>query len=281
MFLEHHKIKRQIGIVSDVLEAKTIYSMMDFSVKYNVDEVTIKRDLNDLRSQGIAIHSKKNRGVYFQSKLTDAQLSYLFLQYISIIQTNCFIQKSASNLISIYKNDALINLTKLQKAIDCSLTTLLIYGNNSEKIEVFPLQLFEMDNGWRLLTQTGNKTKQFRLDKIKSVEITDKKFTPIKKENVQELFNHSWKCWIGDDLIKVKLLLDTKQQEWVESKILIANQKKTYNEDGTMVLEVVVNSLTEITSWIVSRGQGCKVLEPVELKEEVLRIAKETLSNYV
>lgn len=280
MFLDQQKIKRQIEIVSEILESKKINSLIDFSEKYDVDEVTIKRDLQDLRAQGIAIHSSKKKGIEINSQLSDEQLSNLFLQYISIIQTNCFIQKSASTLIATYKYDALINLTKLQKAVDNSIITRIDYATHPEKEEVLPLQLFEMDNGWRLLTQKGNKTKQYRLDRIKSVELTEKKFKPFAKEQIQELFNHSWKCWIGDELIKVKLLLDAKQQEWVESKILIANQKKTYNEDGTMILEVIVNSLNEITSWIVSRGQGCVVLEPKELKEQVIKIAKETLSNY-
>lgn len=40
-------------------------------------------------------------------------------------------------------------------------------------------------------------------------------------------------------------------------------------ENGTMDLSITVNSLSEIASWIVSRGEGVKVLEPPELKERV------------
>lgn len=52
------------------------------------------------------------------------------------------------------------------------------------------------------------------------------------------------------------------------------------NEDGSAVITVTVNSLTEIASWIASRGKEVKVLEPNELKDRVVEIGKGILSNY-
>ncbi len=42
----------------------------------------------------------------------------------------------------------------------------------------------------------------------------------------------------------------------------------------------MVNSLVEIAGWIVTRGEGVKVLEPAELKTRVLELAKGVLKNY-
>jgi len=50
--------------------------------------------------------------------------------------------------------------------------------------------------------------------------------------------------------------------------------------DGSLILEATVNSLREITSWIVSRGKGIVVIEPEELKKNVISIAKGALGNY-
>jgi predicted DNA-binding transcriptional regulator YafY len=52
------------------------------------------------------------------------------------------------------------------------------------------------------------------------------------------------------------------------------------NEDGSADVAVTVNSLKEIASWIASRGKGVIVLEPEDLKEKVLALAKGTLENY-
>ena len=46
------------------------------------------------------------------------------------------------------------------------------------------------------------------------------------------------------------------------------------------ILETVVNSLKEIASWIVSRGEGVIVIEPSELRELVIKTAHGVLNNY-
>jgi predicted DNA-binding transcriptional regulator YafY len=50
--------------------------------------------------------------------------------------------------------------------------------------------------------------------------------------------------------------------------------------DGSIIFETVVNSLGEIASWIVSRGEGVEVLEPEELRNRVIQIAGAVLRNY-
>jgi predicted DNA-binding transcriptional regulator YafY len=52
------------------------------------------------------------------------------------------------------------------------------------------------------------------------------------------------------------------------------------NPDGSVIYCTTVNSLEEIASWIVSRGKGVVVLEPAELKEKVLALARDSISNY-
>ncbi len=51
-------------------------------------------------------------------------------------------------------------------------------------------------------------------------------------------------------------------------------------EDGAIIFECTVNALTEIAAWIVARGEGVKVLQPEELKLQVIELAKGTLKNY-
>lgn len=58
------------------------------------------------------------------------------------------------------------------------------------------------------------------------------------------------------------------------------SQKIKENPDGSIIIEITVNSLNEIAAWIVSRGYGVKVIEPVELKKQVIKLAKDTLKNY-
>lgn len=57
-------------------------------------------------------------------------------------------------------------------------------------------------------------------------------------------------------------------------------EKVTEEPDGSIIYETVVNSLNEIASWIVSRGEGVVVLEPEKLRTIVIQTAKDVLKNY-
>ncbi len=58
------KFKRQIEILG-ICIGKNYQSMTigEIAGIFGVEELTIKRDMNDLRSSGIAIHSLKGKGV--------------------------------------------------------------------------------------------------------------------------------------------------------------------------------------------------------------------------
>jgi predicted DNA-binding transcriptional regulator YafY len=62
--------------------------------------------------------------------------------------------------------------------------------------------------------------------------------------------------------------------------MLIKGQKVTKQEDGSIIFEATVNSLNEIAAWIVSRGEGIKVLASDKLKEHVIELAQGVLNNY-
>ena len=64
--------------------------------------------------------------------------------------------------------------------------------------------------------------------------------------------------------------------ERLKPRQLMESQIVTENPDGSVVYEMVVNSLSEIAS----RGEGVNVLEPKEFRNMVIDIAKGILRNY-
>jgi predicted DNA-binding transcriptional regulator YafY len=54
----------------------------------------------------------------------------------------------------------------------------------------------------------------------------------------------------------------------------------TENADGSIVFEAIVNSLEEVAGWVVSRGDGVRVLEPEKLRNMVIQTARGALGNY-
>lgn len=284
MFEIQSKIKRQIEILGLCLSNAKDMKTVDLADFFQVEELTIKRDLQELRSYGIDIHSTRKAGLCLTTPLENAKLVEAILHYIGLNHTSLSIDKSTSLLVEKFGIRALSHIVLLQLCIDKSVTALIDYNKEASIVDkdkkIEPLLIFQNEGTWRLLVQSGEVIKQYILDKITNVRMTKEQFRKIPREKFEDLFMTSWKSWLGDEKHKVKLHLSKEWAERVNPRMLIKSQKITKQEDGSIIFEATVNSLNEIAGWIVSRGEGVKVLEPKALKDGVINLAKGVLRNY-
>ncbi len=278
------KIKRQIEIVGKALSSDESFTIMDLAVEYNVEELTIKRDLAELRSRGIDIHSLKNSGIKILNPIKKEILKEFILEYIGFSYSEDFPDKSTTILIQKLGEKALRLITQLQKAIEQNLLTIIDYQSTAtttkKNVYIQPLKIFQSQSEWRLLAINQNIIKQYYISKILDVKITTEKFKPLEKEKIESLFSSSLKSWIGTEQFFIKIQFDKKWAEVIKSKTYLLNQKITELPDGSVLFEGNVNSIDEAATWILSFGKGAKVLEPERLKLKVIQLAKEALSNY-
>lgn len=285
MFDFQSKFKRQIEILGLCLSEFTPKPIRTFDLAeyFHVEELTIKRDLQDLRSYGIDLHSHKKTGICLNLDLPKEKIIDIILHYVGLNHNDYALDKSTSLLVEKRGLDALGNLVMLQICIDNNESAKIEYNKSGSKIErdkeIEPVLIYQNEGSWRLLAGSGGIVKQYLIDKIISVKPTGKRF---EKGNYKfsDLFRHSWKSWLGNDKYEVKLLLSPYWAEKVKPRMLIADQKITKNDDGSIIFECTVNSLNEIAGWIVGRGDGIKVLEPEELKNKVIELARGVLQNY-
>lgn len=285
MFDFQSKFKRQIEILGLCLAGQVQKPIRTFDLAdyFHVEELTIKRDLQDLRSYGIDIHSNKKSGVCLTTELPKEKLVDIILHYVGLNHNDYALDKSTSLLVEKRGINALSNLVMLQLCIDNSESASIDYNKMGSKIEngkeIEPLLIFQNEGSWRLLAGSEGKMKQYLIDKIVAVKSTGRRFEKGEYK-FPDLFKHSWKSWLGDEKHNVKLWLSPFWAERVKPRMLVADQKITKNPDGSIIFECTVNSLGEIAAWIVSRGEGIKVIEPEELREKVIELAEGTLKNY-
>lgn len=285
MFDFQSKFKRQIEILGLCLasQVKKPLRTIELAEYFRVEELTIKRDLQDLRGYGIDIHSNKKSGVCLTTELSKEKLVDIILHYAGLNHNDYALDKSTSLLVEKRGVDALSNMVALQLCIDNSEAVLIDYNKRASNIEeaklVEPLLIFQNEGSWRLLAVADGIMKQYILDKLVKVKTSGNNFEK-GNYNLSDLFKYSWKSWLGDEKHKIKLWLSPFWAERVKPRMLVADQKITKNEDGSIIFECTVNALNEIAGWIVSRGVGVKVLEPEELKDEVINLARGALNNY-
>jgi len=279
------KFKRQIEILGLCLsdELQKPLRTFDLADYFQVEELTIKRDLQDLRSYGINIHSQKKSGVCISSELPKEKLIDIIVHYVGFNHNDYALDKATSLIVEKKGIDALTNFVMLQLCIDNCESAKIDYNKIGSKIEkdkeIEPLLIFQNEATWRLLAGSDGKMKQYLIDKIVMVKSTGKRFEK-EEYKFSDLLKYSWKSWFGDEKHIVKLWLSAFWAERVNPRLLVENQKITKNEDGSIIFECTVNSLNEIAGWIVSRGEGIKVMESPELREKVIELAKGVLNNY-
>jgi len=278
------KIKRQTEILGLVLAHSGKYLIYDFEEMFGVNDLTIKRDLQELRSFGIDIHSEGKKGINITSKIPTETLKAIIPQYIGIAVNQSSYDQATNLFISKLGPKSISTLTQLQMCIDQNFQVKMLYQKPEEKIVeeriLEPHCIFQGDKHWRLLASHKGSIKQFLLNNIKTIEKLEKKFKPISQKQIDEIFGTSFKCWLGNERYTVRLKFLPPWPDRMKPRQLMEFQKVTEEPDGSIIYETVVNSLNEIASWIVSRGEGVVVLEPESLKKLVIKTAKDVINNY-
>lgn len=280
------KLKRQVEVLGIVLSQNYEGHIKTFDLAeiFKVEELTINRDLQQLRSFGINIHSTKKYGVCLQGRIDEHHIRELIQQYSSLCISPAYVEKSTALLVKRLGEKSLANLVVLQLAIENSLVVQIDYEKENGMLdfgrEICPVIIFQRDNYWRVLSNVDNTLKQFHLNKILEARSTAKKFESMNDESLEDVFKFSWKSWIGKNKYNIKLVFSKLWAERIQPKQLMDIENFVENPDGSVIYCTTVNSLEEIASWIVSRGKGVIVLEPAELKEKVLALARDSISNY-
>lgn len=278
------KVKRQIEMLGMAIHNTDRLRDVDFSVIFSRDIPTIKRDMQELRSLGITIHSVKSRGICVGSKLEPRLLRELILQYLGICNSTSGIDKATALLVKKHRERALRKVVILQRCIDNSRMAIVDYQKDDDSMEkgreLCPLMIFSSEGQWRVLAINEGRIKQYLLNKMLEVRQGEKKFKRVPQEEIDDMFRYSFRSWIGPEKHMVKIRLNETWAKRVRPRQMMETEVITEEGDGSVVFETTVNSLDEVASWVVSRGEGVKVLEPERLKEMVIALARGSLANY-
>lgn len=171
-------------------------------------------------------------------------------------------------------NDGIINNRKIK------IQYMNSRGNITERvIHPYGLYTYYGANYFIGKCEKRDELRQFKLVRIKDIKLLKDKFEKEKFDLANYLKNT-----LGifkDKTYKIKLkitypyAMGFKEYSWTEDEYI-----EDYIEDGYIIYNAKVEGKTEIISWIMGMGTSCTVLEPLELKEDIIKAYKEVLENY-
>lgn len=171
-------------------------------------------------------------------------------------------------------NDGIINSKKIR------ITYTNSNGEASERV-VHPYRLYTYygSNYFVGFCEDKQALRQFKLIRIKNIELLNEKFDKPDFD-LKEYLGQT----IGifkDKSYNIKLKIDYpyaqgfKEYHWVDNE-----EVEDHIKEGFIIYRATVEGKTQVIPWIMGMGTSCEVLEPLDLKEDVIAGFEEVLNKY-
>lgn len=122
--------------------------------------------------------------------------------------------------------------------------------------------------------------RTYKLERIRSASLTEETFTVSGEFSGVARLRNAWGVMYGDDeLVHVKLRFSQYVSRRVQETTWHASQTLTHAPDG-LIWEADIGDITEIRPWIRGWGADCEVLEPTQLRDEMIQEARRLALTY-
>ena len=257
-------IIRRVEILADALNGKQ-YGRFDYAILFKKSEITISRDLEWLRKQGISIYSKRN--VICLTDSPDPKiLNQLLCQYLPIKINSLVYKKPVESFSRLRKQNYFQSLTFLAKAQNEKKVVEVIYKRLSgERIKNYKLQIVQVYvSGLNWLIDAyvvGEVTqKTFYVSRLEKITLSDKKFVipdTIKK---------------SEDSVKVVFCFSSIVRSEILNKVWFEDYSLDEIGNGKLILTTMQPISIRLATWCIGWWDKLQIIEPQELKTYIANI---------
>jgi predicted DNA-binding transcriptional regulator YafY len=123
------------------------------------------------------------------------------------------------------------------------------------------------------------KVIDFKLSRIKSYEVLNERFEPDNDFNLNHFMKNCIGIYKGKEY-NVKLKINFPMSQIVKEKIWVEDQKVTELADRSILFEAKMKGYAEIKTWVLGMGSSVVVIEPEELRKDLLDEITKIKNNY-
>lgn len=121
--------------------------------------------------------------------------------------------------------------------------------------------------------------RTFAVDRILALAGTDRHFEPPDDFDFDAYTASSFGV-VAEPATRVRIRFEERWSAYVGEREWHASQRTTPTEGGGLELELEVGAGQELASWVLSFGDGARVLEPESLRDEVRSALERALARY-
>lgn len=174
----------------------------------------------------------------------------------------------------------------IEKALKKENVITLSYRNKQDKVNVFdvcPIGIvyYEFESLWYMVGYWKEMIFYYRLDRIKNVVIKNITFEYPDNFNMRESMANLWGMELGEEYkVKVKFKNDYNLVEKLKRDLYNRKNAKLYTKDKYIIYEDRVIGINNFKMWVRGFGSDAIVIEPKEVRDDILNSAKEMYEYY-
>lgn len=271
-------LQRQIELAALVAEFPEKYSEEDLAARYFVSVSTIRRDVKALREMGIEVRSRK---LSYRIDLSLDNLNLLITTYWAF--TNHERIKNLPLVLARFRHRTLAFFVETMKTIEEKKVMEIEYRSGKKDRAswrtVTPVAFHNGGKAHYLIAMHNDVPKMYTIERISGFRFPNEP-SPMKKvPSLSDLFRHAWGSYTGGTLAVVRLRFRDDLEQYMSEKFWVENQEMKHTEEGFEVT-LKIRLSNEFIAWIMGWGNAVTVLEPIELKEAVLKKAAAIMQQY-
>lgn len=118
------------------------------------------------------------------------------------------------------------------------------------------------------------------MERIEAIELTGETYTIPADFDANRYFSSAWGIVVEGEEQTVKLEFSPEIARLMEETIWHPSQVLEKQMDRSVIMTLKVFYTYELVTWILGWGEKVEVLEPAELRKEVLKTAKAMVKIY-
>jgi predicted DNA-binding transcriptional regulator YafY len=128
--------------------------------------------------------------------------------------------------------------------------------------------------------QRAKELRVFKIERIEAIELTVETYTIPADFDANKYFSGAWGIVVDGEEQTVRLKFNSEIARLMEETIWHPSQVLEKQKDGSVIMTLKVFYTYELVTWILGWGEKVQVMEPTELREEVLQTAKAMVKVY-
>ncbi|HEX4130384.1 MAG TPA: WYL domain-containing protein [Pirellulales bacterium] len=138
--------------------------------------------------------------------------------------------------------------------------------------DVYPYRIVDHRGSLYLLGNSPDhdELRTWKLDRMTDVGLTDVHFQRRDEPQAATLTDGAFGIFSGKGDVHVRIRFAPSAARYVSEKRMHASQRVEPQPDGSAIVEFRLSNTTEVKAWILSFGAAAKVLEPQELRNDIV-----------